>query len=42
MVLDHLQNPGLLVVRISSTGSKYDGVLWIFSLSSIYQKEQWR
>ena len=28
--LDHLQNPGLLVVRTSSTGSQYDGVLWIF------------
>ena len=40
VVLDHLQNLGFLVVRTSSTGSQYDGVLWIFSLSSLWLPER--
>ena len=35
VVLHHLQNPCLLVVRTSSTGSQFDGVLWIFSMSGL-------
>ena len=36
VVLDHLQNPCFLLVKTSSTGTQYDGVLWIFSMSSLW------
>ena len=40
VVLDLPQNLDLLILRTSSTGSQYDGILWIFLLPSLWLPER--